>query len=76
MATTPKGFEAALRKLEEAVQQLESGELSLDQALKVFSTGVKQAEICQDALREVELKVNVLLKQNDGSTKLEVFDDE
>ncbi len=73
---TPKGFESALRKLEDAVQQLESGELTLDQALKVFATGVKQAEICQDALREVELKVNVLLKQDDGSMKLESFDDE
>ncbi len=38
MATT-KSFETALKKLEESVDQLESGELSLDQALKVFRRG-------------------------------------
>lgn len=73
---TPKGFETALHKLEEAVQQLESGELSLDQALKVFSNGVKQADSCRQALQAVELKVNLLLQQNDGTLKQEPFDDE
>ncbi len=74
MATT-KSFESSLRKLEDSVEQLESGELSLDQALKVFSTGVKQAESCRQALRDVELKVEKLLKQEDGSWDREVFDD-
>ena len=73
---TPKGFETALRKLEEAVVQLESGELSLDQALKIFSSGVKQADTCRQALKEVELKVKLLLQQDDGSLKQESFDDE
>lgn len=72
---TPKSFENALRKLEESVDKLESGELTLDQALKVFSTGVKQAESCRQALRDVELKVEELLKQDDGSLKREPFDD-
>ncbi len=72
----PKGFEAALRKLEDAVVQLESGELSLDQALKIFSGGVKQAEICRQALTDVEMKVNLLLQQDDGTLKQEPFDHE
>ena len=74
MATT-KSFESSLRKLEDSVEQLESGELSLDQALKVFSSGVKQAESCRQALRDVELKVEKLLKQEDGSWEREPFDD-
>ncbi|WP_029918253.1 exodeoxyribonuclease VII small subunit [Pelobacter seleniigenes] len=74
MATT-KSFESSLRKLEDSVEQLESGELSLDQALKVFSNGVKQAESCRQALRDVELKVEKLLKQEDGSWDREAFDD-
>jgi exodeoxyribonuclease VII small subunit len=74
MATT-KSFESSLRKLEDSVEQLESGELSLDQALKVFSNGVKQAESCRHALRDVELKVEKLLKQEDGSWDREAFDD-
>lgn len=71
-----KGFEMALKKLEEAVLKLESGELSLDQSLKVFSAGVEQAELCRSSLQEVELQVEKLLKQSDGSLKSENFLDE
>jgi exodeoxyribonuclease VII small subunit len=71
-----KGFEAALKKLEKAVSRLESGDLSLDQSLQVFSEGVEQAEICRNALQKVELQVEKLLKQSDGSLKSEAFDDE
>ena len=71
-----KGFEAALEKLENAVSRLESGELSLDQSLQVFSDGVEQAEICRKSLQQVELQVEQLLKQNDGSLKSEVILDE
>ncbi len=74
MATT-KSFETALKKLEESVDQLESGELSLDQALKVFSTGVKQAESCRRSLQDVELKVAMLLQREDGSFQQEDMTD-
>ena len=69
-------FEASLQNLEEAVDQLESGDLSLDQALKVFSSGVKQAESCRKSLRKVELQVEQLLQQDDGSLQREPFDGE
>ena len=75
MAAT-KGFETALQKLEEAVEQLESGELTLEQALKVFSAGVKQAEFCRKSLREVELKVEQLIRQDDGSWEQEPLNGE
>lgn len=71
-----KSFEAALQKLEEAVSKLESGDLSLDQALKVFSDGVKQAECCRKSLADVELQVAQLLRQDDGSLQRENFDGE
>ena len=71
-----KGFEAALKKLEQAVTQLEDGDLSLERSLQVFSDGVKQADICRQALQEVELQVEQLLKQADGSLKSEDFIDE
>ncbi|MBW6509842.1 MAG: exodeoxyribonuclease VII small subunit [Desulfuromonadales bacterium] len=61
------GFEAALQRLEDAVEQLESGELSLEKALAVFSAGVKEADLCRESLRTVELKVEQLLLQADGS---------
>ncbi len=68
------GFETSLTKLEEAVTQLESGDLSLDQSLKIFSAGVKQAELCRKSLALVELQVETLLKQEDGSLQRETFD--
>ena len=71
-----KGFEAALDKLEQAVNKLESGELSLDQSLKVFADGVKQAEICRKSLTDVELQVEQLLKKDDGSLQREKLDGE
>lgn len=71
-----KSFEVALKELEEAVSKLESGELSLDQSLQVFTAGVKQAELCRNSLQEVKLQVEQLLKQDDGSLKTEAFIDE
>lgn len=71
-----KGFETALKKLEKAVSKLESGELSLDQSLQVFSEGVEQAEVCRKSLQQVELQVEQLLKQDDGTLKSKVFVDE
>ena len=73
---TKNSFESSLLSLEEAVEQLESGDLSLDQALKVFSGGVKQAETCRKSLQKVELQVEQLLQQDDGTLRLEPFDGE
>ncbi|MCK4691536.1 MAG: exodeoxyribonuclease VII small subunit [Desulfuromonadales bacterium] len=73
---TKKGFEAALQKLEKAVTQLEGGELTLDQSLKIFAEGVKQADVCRQALSQVELQVEQLLKQTDGRWQREAFENE
>ena len=67
-------FETSLQKLETAVEQLEAGDLTLAQALKVFSGGVKQAESCQQSLRKVELQVEQLLHKEDGTLQREPFD--
>jgi len=70
---TKINFEGSLQKLEEAVEQLESGDLTLDQALKVFSSGVKQAESCRKSLEKVELQVEQLLQHEDGTLQREPF---
>ncbi len=71
-----KGFEVSLTKLEQAVEQLESGDLSLDQALKVFSAGVKHAETCRQSLQDVALKVEILLQQEKSEWPQEQSHDE
>ena len=57
-------FEGTLKKLESIVTQMESGELSLEQALKNFEDGVALARECQQALRQAEQRVQVLMADN------------
>ncbi len=59
-------FETSLKKLEDAVSRLESGELSLDDSIRVFEEGIKHAAICSRKLGEAEKKVELLLKKRDG----------
>ena len=66
-------FETALKKLEEVVKKLEGGDLSLDDSLKAFEEGVKQAAFCSKKLNEAEKRVELLLKQKDGGFAREEF---
>ena len=65
-------FEQSLAELEQLVQQMESGDMSLEQSLKAFEKGVKLTRECQKALTEAEQKVQVLLEEN-GQLKTESF---
>lgn len=54
-------FETQLTELETIVEQLETGELPLEDALKVFEKGVKLSRQCQQLLSEAEQKVTILM---------------
>lgn len=69
-------FETALHVLEEAVERLESGELSLEESLKCFESGMKSAVKCQKLLREVELRVDLLSKDEKGNMTSESIAEE
>lgn len=69
--TLPK-FEECLQRLEVIVQQLERGDLPLEQALKLFEEGVGLSDACRRELAEAEGKVEILLKQN-GKLQPEPF---
>ena len=66
-------FEASLKKLEEIVTRLETGSLSLEDSLKAFEEGIKHSAFCSSRLDEAERRVEILLKQKDGSLKREPF---
>lgn len=68
-------FEDSLTELEQLVEQMEKGELSLEESLKSFERGVKLTSTCQKALQEAEQKVQILVEKN-GQQTLEPFDDE
>jgi len=58
-------FEQQLESLEALVESLESGDLSLEDSLKSFETGIKVASECQQALKTAEQKVELLMRQGD-----------
>jgi exodeoxyribonuclease VII small subunit len=60
-----KKFEEAVAQLEAIVEELESGDLSLDVAMKRFEEGVKLSKTCSDTLDEVETKVRILTGETD-----------
>lgn len=66
-------FEESLKKLESIVDQLEKGDLALDQSLKLFEEGVELSTSCKKELDAAEGKVQLLVKQRDGSLKPEEF---
>ena len=61
-----KKFEDAMERLEEIVENLEGGELSLEDALKVFEEGMKLIKFCSDKLEEAEKKVTMLVQKSGG----------
>jgi len=70
-----KKFEASLERLETIVAELESGELGLEQSLKLFEEGVKLARICNVRLEEAERKVEILLKDKSGKMTTRPFEE-
>ena len=70
-----KKFKEALEELEQVVEQLESGELSLEDSLAAFEQGVKLVRYCNQKLTEVEKKIELLVKDKEGNLKLKPFAD-
>jgi exodeoxyribonuclease VII small subunit len=68
-----KNFEAALEDLEQVVEQLETGELPLEDSLSAFEKGVGLVKFCQQKLDEVEKRVELLVKDKDGRLKLQAL---
>ncbi|MGH7829084.1 MAG: exodeoxyribonuclease VII small subunit [Candidatus Binatia bacterium] len=78
MAKKDKGekkFEEALEELEKVIEQLESGELSLEDSLAAFEEGVRLVKHCNHKLNEIEKKVQLLVKDKEGKLQLKSFTD-
>ena len=70
MAEQKMSFEAALERLEEVLQALESGESTLDEMLKLYEEGVGLIRVCNGALEQAELSVKMLRMSPDGGVEL------
>jgi exodeoxyribonuclease VII small subunit len=69
-------FEYSLTRLEEIVRKLESANLSLDDAMKLFEEGVQLSRDCQKHLEQAEGRVEILLKKAGGELAPQPFDPE
>ena len=69
-------FEAALKRLEEIVKKLESGDLPLDSALELFEEGIKLSRFCHTTLGQAERRVEILLKSESGQVRAVPFETE
>lgn len=67
-------FEKSLARLEEVVKRLESADLPLDEAMKLFEEGVNLSRDCQKQLEEAEGRVEILLRKADGKLHAEPFE--
>lgn len=69
-----KKFEAALEELESVVEQLENGELPLEESLAAFEQGVGLVKYCNQKLTEAEQRVELLVKDKDGKPQFRALD--
>lgn len=65
-----KPFESSLKELEQIVKQLEDGDLDLEESLKLFEEGVRLSRECRERLTNAERRIEVLMKEADGSLGL------
>ena len=61
-----KTFEQSMKQLEQIVVGLESGELTLEQAIKKFEEGMELSKFCSQKLEETERKITLLMQNSAG----------
>ena len=66
-------FEGKLSRLEKIVGNLEGGDLSLEEALKLFEEGVQVSRYCARVLKEAERKVEILTRNKEGEMEAGPF---
>jgi len=71
-----KTFEQAMKQLEEIVQDLESGDLPLEKAIKKFEEGIVLSKFCAEKLDESEKKITILTRDAAGSVSDMPFTEE
>lgn len=67
-------FEDSLQKLETLVRQLESGKITLDQAVQSYETGVALKNHCESKLKEARSKVEKIVVDKNGDISSTAFD--
>jgi exodeoxyribonuclease VII small subunit len=64
----PANFESALKELETLVEDMEQGDISLEESLQKFERGIALSRACQQALQDAEQKVQILIEKKQADT--------
>ena len=67
-------FEIYLKQVEETVKSLEGGKLGLEESIEKYETGIKSLRQCYSILEQAEKKIQLLVKEKDGSLTAKDFD--
>ena len=62
-----KTFEQSMKQLEKIVQDLESGDMPLEKAIKTFEEGIQLSKFCSKKLDETEKRITILMQNSDGN---------
>ena len=68
-----KSFEEAIERLDEIVANLETGEVALEESIKLFEEGMQLSKYCMEKLTEAERKLQKLARKEDGDFQLELM---
>lgn len=68
-------FEEALKKLEKIVEDLENGNLTLDEALKKYQEGIELSRLCSQRLENARKKIDILVKNKKGEFEFKPLDE-
>ncbi len=71
----PPSFEQSIDELETLVASLENGDLSLEESLSAFESGIKLTRECQQQLNDAEQKVSILTGEGDDMQLVDVDDE-
>lgn len=69
-------FEEAIQNLEDIVNELEAGKLTLDESVKKFEQGIKLSKYCNEILESAEKQITVLIENSNGEMEEKKFDTE
>lgn len=74
MMPKKKTFEQALSRLEEIIESIESGEITLDESVKLYKEGIDLSVFCGNALKKTEQEIVILKESADKVFKEEIFE--
>lgn len=67
-------FEQAMARLEEIVRLLESGELSLDETVRLYEEGQRLRQFCEQKLKAAEKRIKMVTLADDGTIQVNEFE--